>query len=215
MRPRSTWRTHSRKRHRPASAHRILKWRLRRRFKRKRNPKLSFERPGTDTGTVGRRGTIAMPKPSNTVQEAIRESRSGGSGLTVGDADEGSSAPIPGLRPTPSTANTRSSLQLLSDPAGVDFRPYLVRILSSVRRNWLSVIPESARLGRQGRVVIRFSIHRDGTVENFQITAGSGTDALDRAAVAAVSASQLFPQLPDEFKGGWIRVQLIFKYNME
>ena len=39
----------------------------------------------------------------------------------------------------------------LSDPMGVDFKPYLIRILTAVRRNWFAVIPESARLGRAAR----------------------------------------------------------------
>jgi outer membrane biosynthesis protein TonB len=42
----------------------------------------------------------------------------------------------------------------------------------------------------------------------------SGTEALDRAAVAGVSASNPFPPLPGEFKGDQIRVQLVFFYNV-
>jgi hypothetical protein len=33
----------------------------------------------------------------------------------------------------------------------VDFRPYLIRILASVKQHWLSVIPESVKLGLGGR----------------------------------------------------------------
>ena len=34
---------------------------------------------------------------------------------------------------------------------GVDFKPYLIRVLSAVKRNWMAVVPESARLGGEAR----------------------------------------------------------------
>lgn len=107
-----------------------------------------------------------------------------------------------------------SSLELLSDPQGVDFRPYLKRVLSIVRRNWFAVIPESARFGRRGRTLIHFSISKDGRVPKLVISGPSGTEALDRAAVAGISASNPFPPLPAEFKGEVIRLQFGFSYNM-
>jgi TonB family protein len=102
----------------------------------------------------------------------------------------------------------------MSDPMGVDFKPYLIQILAAVKRNWLAVIPESARLGRPGKVQLQFAIARDGRVPKLVIAIGSGTDALDRAAVAGVSASNPFPPLPSEFKGAQIRLQFTFLYNM-
>jgi len=111
-------------------------------------------------------------------------------------------------------ARPRSSLELLSDPQGVDFRPYLIGILSTVRRNWLAVMPESARLGRRGKVQIQFAISRDGRVPKLVIALPSGTDALDRAAVAGVSASNPFPPLPPGFRGDQVRLQFTFLYNM-
>jgi TonB family protein len=107
-----------------------------------------------------------------------------------------------------------SQLELLSDPQGADFRPYLIQVLQAVRRNWLAVLPESARLGRQGRVTIQFSIARDGNVPKLVIISGSGTDALDRAAVAGISASQVFPPFPGGYKGDRVVLQFNFAYNM-
>jgi TonB family protein len=82
-----------------------------------------------------------------------------------------------------------------------------------VRRNWYAVIPESARFGRQGRVVIQFAIAKEGTVPKLVIAQSSGAEALDRAAVAGISASNPFPPLPPEFRGGQVRLQLVFTYN--
>jgi outer membrane biosynthesis protein TonB len=42
----------------------------------------------------------------------------------------------------------------------------------------------------------------------------SGTDALDRAAVAGISASDPFPPLPSEYKGERVVLQFNFAYNM-
>tara|TARA_Y100000588_G_scaffold379929_3_gene462956 strand:+ start:5241 stop:6179 length:939 start_codon:yes stop_codon:yes gene_type:complete len=116
----------------------------------------------------------------------------------------------------PLPGNTGSNLELLSDPRGVDFRPYLTRILIIVRRNWHAVIPESARLGiNRGNVSLQFSISRDGTVPKLVIFHSSGVPELDRAAVASISASNPFPPLPDEFTGQVVRLQFKFSYNMK
>jgi TonB family protein len=96
----------------------------------------------------------------------------------------------------------------------VDFKPYLIRILATVKRNWLAVIPETARLGRQGRVQVQFAIDRNGYVPKLVIAMPSGTESLDRAAVAGIGASQPFPPPPAEFQGTQVRLQFTFTYNM-
>jgi TonB family protein len=103
---------------------------------------------------------------------------------------------------------------ILSDTRGVDFGPYLARIVYIVRRNWYAVIPESARLGEKGRVAIVFDILKDGSVPELRVVAGSGSDPLDRAAIAGIHASIPFPPLPEEFTGNYLRLQFIFLYNM-
>ncbi len=114
----------------------------------------------------------------------------------------------------PSSGDIKSNLQLLSDPKGVDFKPYMVQVLMAVRRNWLAIIPESARAGRRGRVIVQFAIDRTGGVPKVVIAEGAGTDAFDRAAVAAISASVPLPPLPPDYKGDQIRLQFAFSYNM-
>jgi TonB family protein len=131
----------------------------------------------------------------------------------VGDVGD-SPTNIPNLSQSASAGRIGSNLQLLSDAKGVDFKPYLIQVLAAVRRNWLVIIPESARLGRRGRVLIQFAIDRTGAVPKLVIAEGAGTDALDRAAVAAISASYPFPPLPPDYKGDQIRLQLAFAYNM-
>lgn len=180
-------------------------------------PKLPLENvPSAPPSLPPGRGRVAVPDSS--ISEAIRQSARAGpsGGLVVGDLDlppgpggVGGSISLP-----PSPGVQASQLELLSDPQGVDFRPYLTQVLALVRRNWLAVIPESVRLGRQGRVTIMFSIAKDGNVPKLVITMHSGTDALDRAAVAGISASQTFPPFPQGFKGDRIALQFNFAYNM-
>ena len=132
----------------------------------------------------------------------------------VGDPGTGSGGIGEMMNQPPSPGQPKSALELLSDPMGVDFRPYLIRVLANVRKNWFSIMPESAKLGRRGRVAIQFSIDRRGGVPKLVIVAGSGADPLDRAAVAGISASTPFPPLPPDFRGDQIRLQFTFSYNM-
>ncbi|MCC7153313.1 MAG: TonB family protein [Bryobacterales bacterium] len=179
-------------------------------------PKLAFERVGTPQGSPGMTGSgVIKPKlepPKSGIEEASRGALRRGSGMVVGDPDMGAGAIE--MRQMPTPGKSGSSLELLSDPQGVDFKPYLVQILAAVRRNWMSVMPESARLGRSGRVAIQFAIDKSGRVPKLVIAVPSGADALDRAAVAGISASNPFPPLPPGFSGDQIRLQLNFAYNM-
>src|SRR5579885_3567651 len=137
----------------------------------------------------------------------------GANGTVVGDLGD-SDATLQSDTQNAAPGRIGSNLQLLSDAKGVDFKPYMMQVLLAVRRNWLAIIPESARMGRRGRVLIQFAIDRKGGVPKLVIAEGTGTDSLDRAAVAAISASYPFPPLPAEYKGDQIRLQMAFGYNM-
>ena len=104
---------------------------------------------------------------------------------------------------------------ILSDTRGYDFGPYMNQVINRVRVNWYSLIPEAARLGRRGRVVIIFTIRSSGGVEDMRIVANSGADPLDRSAAASIQASNPFPPLPNDFDSDHIVLQFTFMYNME
>ncbi len=181
-------------------------------------PKLALENPGQNgVDTQRAPGQAArIPIPKTTVADAIHSVVSGGGqggGTTVGDEDQPPSI-ADQLHRQRAPAAVSSSLQLLSDPKGVDFKPYLIRILSIVRRNWMAIIPESAHMGRRGKVLLQFIIDKNGGVPKLVIAMPSGTEAFDRAAVAGISASVPFPALPPEFKGDEVRLQFAFSYNV-
>lgn len=165
-------------------------------------PRNPFERPGSPhTLPPGAQPTIPIPDPGAPIRGGAPGGAAGSQGASPGSIQigQGGSLELPAL---------------LSDPQGVDFKPYLTRLLATVKRNWMAVWPESAKTGRRGRVGVQFSVAKDGTVTKVVWAFQSGADALDRAAVAAISMSNPFPPLPGEFKGDRIVLQFNFAYNI-
>jgi len=104
------------------------------------------------------------------------------------------------------------NLDVLSDTMGVDFGPYLQRVLHDVKQNWYNAIPESAQM-KKGRLSIEFAITKDGKVAGMKLVAPSGDIPLDRAAWAGITASDPFPPLPSEFGGQYLALRFTFFYN--
>ncbi|MCU1304884.1 MAG: TonB family protein [Candidatus Sulfotelmatobacter sp.] len=104
------------------------------------------------------------------------------------------------------------NLDVLSDTMGVDFGPYLQRVLHDVKQNWYNAIPESAQM-KKGRLSIEFAITKDGKVAGMKLVAPSGDIPLDRAAWAGITASDPFPPLPTEFGGQYLALRFTFFYN--
>jgi TonB family protein len=161
----------------------------------------------------GGEGKFRMPSmtPGQAIQQSMQAAARGGShgGIEAGGGGD-SDMEFNNLHPNFST----EAPTILSDTRGVDFGPYLARIVYIVRRNWISVIPESARLGEKGRVGVVFEILKDGSVPQLRLVASSGSDPLDRAAVNGIHASIPFPPLPQEFTGQHLVLQFIFLYNL-
>lgn len=182
-------------------------------------PKLAFERvgppPGAPTGATT--GSPRLLPPSRNPEVAARQTLRPGQTPrpSATDADAPGGGGIGEMaNQTPAPGSPGSALELLSDPMGVDFKPYLIQVLARVRRNWMSVMPESARFGQRGRTVVQFAIDRNGGLPKVAIVTSSGLPGLDRAAIAGLTSSIPFPPLPPEFQGREIRLQFVFSYNM-
>jgi TonB family protein len=104
---------------------------------------------------------------------------------------------------------------ILSDTQGVDFGPYLSRVLESIKSNWYNLIPEEARapLLKHGKVAIRFLITPTGKVAGMFVELPSGDVPLDRAAYGGITASDPFSPLPHEFHGPYLALRITFFYN--
>jgi len=177
--------------------------------------------PQTDAGlrlddvtpAGGGAGKFRMPSltPGQAIQQSMQGAARGGYHPESGDGGGGdSNFEFNNLHPNFST----EAPTILSDTRGVDFGPYLARVVHAVRQNWYAVIPESARLGEKGRVGVVFEILKDGSVPQLRLVASSGSDPLDRAAVNSIHASIPFPPLPQEFTGEHLVLQFIFLYNL-
>jgi TonB family protein len=135
-------------------------------------------------------------------QAAAAARRGGGGGGQEGDFGLGTGA----------HGRQLGALDILSDTQGVDFGPYLQRILQDVRDNWYRLIPESAAM-KKGKLSIEFAITKDGQVAGMKLVATSGDTALDRAAWGGITASNPFPPLPSDFGGQFLALRFRFYYN--
>jgi TonB family protein len=106
-------------------------------------------------------------------------------------------------------------MEVMTDTEGVDFGPYLQRVLHDVKQHWYEIIPESAQapLLKKGKVSIEFAITKKGEVAGMRIVSESGDRALDRAAYGGITASNPFPPLPSEFTGSYLGLRFTFFYN--
>ena len=106
---------------------------------------------------------------------------------------------------------------ILSDTLGVDFGPYMARVIAATKRSWYPLIPESARppLDKQGKVGIRFKIYPDGSVEQMILEFPSGDVSLDRAAWGGILGASPYPALPKNFKGPFLELRFGFYYNLD
>ncbi|HEX3968449.1 MAG TPA: TonB C-terminal domain-containing protein [Edaphobacter sp.] len=131
-------------------------------------------------------------------QDAARD-HSGGSGLNAPSGRQGMG----------------EGYDILSDTQGVDFGPYIRKILEDIKRNWIPLIPEEARppLNKQGETLIRFTINRDGTIAAMNLDGSSQDTAIDRACWGGITGVGQFPPLPSQFKGPNLELRVDFFTN--
>ncbi|MFC1718426.1 TonB family protein [Candidatus Poribacteria bacterium] len=69
--------------------------------------------------------------------------------------------------------------------------------------------------GLEGKVVVRFTISRDGGLdENPQLVRSSGAEILDNAAIAAIKNAAPFPALPGSLSREWLQVELPMDFRL-
>jgi outer membrane biosynthesis protein TonB len=131
-------------------------------------------------------------------------------------SEDNPSVPAPALPGLPGqTGAEHAAIELLSDPQGADFKPYLERILAIIRANWDRVKPPGVRQGRlRGLSIIEVVINRDGSIPRVVVAQSSNLTLLDVAASTSLVMSNPLPPLPPEFKGNQVRLALRFAYNM-
>jgi outer membrane biosynthesis protein TonB len=152
-------------------------------------PKVNFGNPSTSAG--------------ESIRQAAQAAAHGGGG------NLGQNAPA-------SHDGMNTGVDVLSDTQGVDFAPYLRRILSDIKRNWEPLIPEEARppLNKQGETLIRFVILPDGHIGAMHLDDSTHDDAINRACWSAITSEGQYPPLPKEFHGPQLELRIHFLTNM-
>jgi TonB family protein len=115
-----------------------------------------------------------------------------------------------------SSATDRSgNVVILTHTLGVDFGPYLQRLVHDVKQHWYAIIPRAAMPPqlKRGKVVIEFTILKNGQIAGVHYVSSSGDVALDRAAYEGISTSNPFSPLPQEFTGPYLGLRMAFVYN--
>ncbi len=175
------------------------------------------------------KGTVDEPKPQASNNSGLVLPRTSSPGRSLQESEEGAlrgnggttqqfGGPVPGAGGLGGGGGQGlgGAVEMLTPTEGVDFSNYLARVVASVKRNWYSIMPESARLGDRGRVILQFRIMRNGGVPDAepQLMGPSGKEPLDRAALSSIRASSPFEPLPPAFSGPYIELRFIFLYNL-
>jgi TonB family protein len=140
--------------------------------------------------------------------DAVRRAAEGAARDRGTGGDYGDNAPV-------AHQGLNTGVEVLSDTMGVDFGPYLRRILGDIKRTWLPLIPEEARppLNKQGETLIRFTILPDGRIAAMKLDGSSQDIAIDKAAWGGITGVGQFPPLPASFKGPQLELRIDFLVN--
>jgi len=95
---------------------------------------------------------------------------------------------------------------------GSRFKWYVDGVQRRVSGNWLQSSINPA-LGYAPRVIVNFTILRDGTITNIQITQSSNDSSVDTSAIRALQASSPLGRLPSEYSGSTVNVTFWFDYH--
>ena len=139
--------------------------------------------------------------PGQSIRDAANAAARGGGGGNYGTSG-------------PSAHNGPEGVEILSDTLGVDFGPYIKRLLRILYNSWVPLIPEETRppLNKEGSTLIRFTINPDGSlaVGGMHLDASTHDQAIDRAAWGSITSVGQFPPLPKNFNGPNLQLRVHF-----
>lgn len=95
---------------------------------------------------------------------------------------------------------------------GSHFPWYVQAVQRRISSNWLQSAVDPS-VAYAPRVIITFTILRDGTITNIQIQRSSNVYSVDSSAVRAVQASSPLQPLPGAYSGSEVNVQFWFDFH--
>jgi len=161
---------------------------------------LALARPKGDGGTerTPLKGISRSALSGITAEEAARAAKQGEAG------DEGAGWEKQG--------GFVDSGPLSFDTAGYDWGAYAAAMIRKIKHNW--DVPSLAYYGIKGAVTIRFTIRKDGRVEDERILRSSGIPPYDNAAFQAIAHASPFKPLPEDLGHDREGVTVTFFYNL-
>lgn len=108
--------------------------------------------------------------------------------------------------PSPGDPNGTPGIDAIRQP---NWGPYMRDLEQRIKRNWTPPKGDTSK-----RIVITFTIGRDGRLLSHRITKSSGIPLADRAAMSAIELTAPFRPLPPEFKGQSVPIEFTFDYNV-
>ena len=149
-------------------------------------------------------GARLLPQPLASVRPEDSASSRSGSGAGDDGGDSGAGYDREG--------GFVDSGALSFDTQGYDWGAYAAEMLRKIKRNW--DVPMLAHYGVKGRLVIRFFILKDGTVDAERIVLSSQKPPYDNAAFQAIARSSRFRPLPNDLGKEREGVTITFFYNI-
>ncbi|MFQ5657629.1 MAG: TonB family protein [Candidatus Methylomirabilales bacterium] len=92
-----------------------------------------------------------------------------------------------------------------------EYAPYLAGVKRRIQRHWY-IHPYVKQVGLTGKLVLFFSIDRDGELARLEISQSSGVSILDEAAVEAVKAAAPYSPFPPMFNFRRLNIIANFQY---
>jgi TonB family protein len=107
---------------------------------------------------------------------------------------------------SPGGGGGRPGVDALAAP---DYGAYMAELQRRIKRNWR---PPSAQEDK--RVVVRFTIGRDGRLMTLALQRSSGYSEADQAALSAIKLSAPFRPLPAGHREDDLPIEFTFDYNV-
>jgi len=169
------------------------------------NPQIALDAPRPSPVPARPNFALGSQNPADQLRQAMHDSQHGQSGSGMSG---------PGLAQHSGAAG---GAEILSDTQGVDFQPWLQKVIRETYRTWDPLIPEEVNppILKRGECEIVFTVLPNGRLQPHAmiLTGRSGDVALDRAAWGAIEGAD-YPQLPREFHGPYIQLRFRFQYNI-
>ena len=160
----------------------------------------------------GSSGSSSTTSASPSFSPAVSSSKGGAGGIGTGAGGGGRFSNAAGNgqgnigNPGPGNPNGTPGIDAIKEP---DFGPYMKELQRRIKMNW-----DPPKGNESKRVILLFSIARDGRLLNVKVHKSSGLPVADNAAIDAVKLTAPFRPLPPEFKGNSVDIQFTFDYNV-